>query len=233
MANDSAGDPHPKRRSAFAGLLLGVALFCIATYAGFNGAFHVELSPFNAFLLTPLFGLPLAVAFWPRARWWGVAYFLLWLTVCHFAATYVAATLYLNHGVDIGRECAVGFSPLYADPVKQQDCVSAAHAKEMRLALGAGLAGGFVGAALSFAALLLAARFRDRRPLLGMAVATILLAALGGAAFWLILPDKMEPEEWVLLLFLPWQLVFGSALVLLFGDRSAAATPRPSSSRAA
>jgi hypothetical protein len=41
----------------------------------------------------------------------------------------------------------------------------------------------------------------------------------------------MEPLDWTLVLFLPWQLVFGSVLALLFDARLA--TPLPSSSRAA
>ena len=232
MAHDRAG--NPERRWAIAAMLLGVTLFCSAAYAGFKDVFPFEVSPFNVFLLTPLFGLPLAVALWRRTRWWGLAYFTLWLTVCFFAATVVADKLYLVNGLVPSQECAtISSGALYADPVRQEQCVIAAQLAEVQLALAAGLAGGFVGSAFSFAALLTVARFRGRRSHLRMAGATILLAALGGAAFWLVLPDKMEPEEWVLLLFLPWQLVFGSALVLLFDDRSAAATPRPWSSRAA
>jgi hypothetical protein len=211
---------HPKR--AFAAMFLGVALFCIAAYFGLTWTLDGDMNPFSVFVLTPLFGLPLAVVHWPRARWWGLAYFVLGLTACHFAATWVAALLYLDRGaVDVGHECAVGFSPLYNDPLKQQQCLTAAHAVKAQLGLVAGFAGGFVGAALSFAALLLAARFRGRRLLNAMAGATALLAGIGGAAFWLVLPDKMEPLDWVLVLFLPWQIVFGSALVLLFSDRFA------------
>jgi hypothetical protein len=88
----------------------------------------------------------------------------------------------------------------------------------------AGALGGALGAAFSFAFIAtLAPGLRDGRRLATYAVATLVLAALGWIGFSGTLPEDSRPSslEWVLKLYLPWQLAFSVAIVMAFKDHQA------------
>jgi hypothetical protein len=205
--------PPLDRRRAVLALAIGIALFNVAgLILPFEG-----LMALMAYLLTPLFGIPLAVALWRQhqIRWLGAIYFVLGLTLGHMLAAATADRLY-GEGIDFVLPCVTAQAgPAHRACMEEQDARRAAQAPT------AGLAAGAVGAALSFLGLMLVARrFRSPRRLAVMAGATVVLSAIGGIGFSLGYPDEMGPAAWILQIFMPWQIVFGATLLLLFDRRA-------------
>ncbi|HEX2594234.1 MAG TPA: hypothetical protein VHL34_22220 [Rhizomicrobium sp.] len=74
---------------ALGALVLGIALFSAMPLAAYGLHDHAGIMGLFYFLFTPLFGIPLALALLNdgRMRWWGLLYFVVWLTGVHYIAT--------------------------------------------------------------------------------------------------------------------------------------------------
>lgn len=199
---------------------LGIALFC----GGFLIAGALPLKDWNImsnFLATPLYAIPLVVALYRLGRvgWVGALVVVGGMTVAHFDAT--AATI-ANYDVGPIEVCFFGdVAKCKADYAREK----AVHDPIGKVsARNAGAQGGALGAAFTFAFIAtLAPGLRDRRHLALYAVATVALAALGWVGFSGTLPEDSEHAnlEWVLKLYLPWQLVLSMAIVMAFKDHMA------------
>ena len=184
--------------------------------------------PRLAFFLTPAFLLPILVygAFTRRLSLGWAFLLLIGITVFHGIALQAAGLTYRAYTPNpIERIVLDG-----ADYQRYR----AEHAAELlararRTALTGGLLGGALGAGASM--LLLAPALKQRNLAFAL-VATIVLAAVG--AFGLSdlshgplvghLPESKPSLEYALRLFLPWQLVFGAAIVWMMAAEPAAET---------
>lgn len=206
---------------------LGIALFSV----GFLIAGAVPIKDWNLmgnFLATPLFALPLIVALFRTGRigWVGALIVTCGMTVAHFEATTAALANYDMGPIDVCvfgdvAKCKANYAREKAahDPIAK----ASAHA--------AGALAGALGAAFSFAFIAtLAPGLRDQRRLLLYSIATVVLAGLGWLGFSGTLPEDSGGQslEWVLKLYLPWQLAFSLAIVMAFQDHKAARSARSS-----
>ncbi len=199
---------------------LGIALFC----GGFLLAGVVPFKNWNLmsnFLATSLFAVPLIVALFRLGRigWVGALIVGGGMTVAHLDAT--AATI-ANYDMGPLEVCFFGdvakCKADYARDKAVHDPIGKVSARN------AGAQGGALGAAFTFAFIAtLAPGLRDRRHLALYAVATLALAALGWVGFSGTLPEDSEHAnlEWVLKLYLPWQLALSLAIVMAFKDHKA------------
>jgi hypothetical protein len=200
---------------------VGIALFCVGfLVAGAAGIRDWNL--LNNFLATPLFALPLVVALFRSGRLGivGALVVTFGMTVAHFEATIAAMATYKPGPLGI---CVFGDVAKCEAQAKRD---KAAHAPIARASLHeAGPVAGALGAAFSFAFIAtLAPGLRDRRRLAVYAIGTLALAALGWLGFFLgglPLDSGDDRLEWVLKLYLPWQLAFAFAVVMAFKDHQA------------
>lgn len=222
-----ARPPSFDGRTMYAAIVLGAIAFSAGFYLSRDG--DGQTLPLIAYLFTPLFIVPL-IAMLARHRqigFWGALVFLLGTSVAHFAAIILADVIY-------------GYRPcLSGDQAQQAACVASQAPAQlaMRVVYG-GWWGGIAGAGVSFLLMLLLRRMRNRRRLMIMIGATIVLGLLGAIGLSLGPPEKRGALSYVFGLFLPWQLVFGAAIVLLFDEDtmrklSERFRRRPSPSRAA
>ncbi len=199
---------------------LGIALFC----GGFFIAGIVPIKDWNLmsnFLATPLYALPLVVALFRSGRigWIGALIVTGGMTAAHLDATAATLANYEMGPIDV---CVFGDTAKckadYAREKAARDPITKASAHN------AGALGGALGAAFSFAFIAtLAPGLRDGRRLGIYAIATLALAALGWLGFGGTLPEDSEHAnlDWVLKLYLPWQLAFSAAIVMAFKDHKA------------
>ena len=206
-------DANPARppgfdgKTMYAAMVLGAILFS----AGFclSRDRDGQTLPLIAYLFTPLFIVPLIAVLAKQRQigFWGTLVFLLGTSVAHFAAIILADVIY-------------GYRPcLSGDQAQQAACVaSQAPAQLATRVIYGGWWGGIAGAGASFLLMLLLRRMRDRKRSVLMIGATIVLGVLGAIGLSLGPPEKRSALSFVFGLFLPWQLVFGTAIVLLFDD---------------
>jgi hypothetical protein len=167
-----------ERNRAFALFILGAMLFASAF------ALPIDLVPDDkALLFTPLFGLPyLLRELGRKIRWATILYLALLVPAYHFAAHMIAVVVWSETGGHPLAETGVG-----------------------RAWLLAGLAGGFVGAALSLLTLRLGGLRADGATLAPAIAGILVLTALGGFG----LTMARTPEDSLFWLYLPWQIVLG------------------------
>jgi hypothetical protein len=187
-----------ERNGTFALLSLGAPLFIAALYL----SAPVDQGPLPLLGSTALFGLPYLLRELRRqTNWLLVAYFLLFVPIVHYAATLAAIEVFRATGfVAAPFGVRLGSLPL------------------------SGLAGGFVGAGLSFLPLA-SARLRapGSRPTLLMPLGLVLLSLLGAAGVVLAFADG-----WVLgflWLYPPWQIAFSFFLSRLLRPSPARSLP--------
>jgi hypothetical protein len=142
------------------------------------------------------------------------------MTVAHFEATIAAMYTYKMGPADI---CLLGDA---AECRARFERAKAAHEPIGRASVHkAGPVAGALGAAFSFAFIAtLAPGLRDRRRLTLYVIGTLALAALGWLGFFMNdLPQYSENDQlqWVMKLYLPWQLAFAFAIVMAFKDHQA------------
>ena len=210
------------RKIMYLAAALGAVLFSAAFFLARNGDGISD--PLIAFIYTPLFGLPLTAGLvkYRRIGFWGALILMLGLAAAHFLAICVADGIY-----DF-RVC------YFLDGARHAAC-QASQAREQlaHRVLPAGFCAGIVGAGASFVLLLGLRAVRDRTRLAMMIAATLVLGVLGAIGLSVGLPDERGALSFVFGLFLPWQLVFGAVLVLLFdGEAMDAIRRRFSPSRA-
>jgi hypothetical protein len=208
---------------ALTALIIGVGLFAaVDVESRLTIGFLTEVTA----ILTPLFTLPLALELWRQKRigWGGAVYFIFALSLFHFIAIALADGAY-----PISCETlAIDVPPPHNPPLPCEAPQTAAF-QHVFYAAKAGAIGGLAGAALSFAGLLLFyPRLRRARPLLLMAVATILLTALGALGLSFTMPEHKTPLQFAEQLFVPWQMLFGLALLALFDERDKIKSPASS-----
>ncbi len=222
-----ARPPSFDGKTLYAAVVLGAILFSAGFYLSRDR--DGQTLPLIAYLFTPLFIVPL-IAMLVKHRqigFWGALVFLLGTSVAHFAAIFLADVIY-------------GYRPcLFEDQAVQAACVgSQAPAQLATRVIYGGWWGGIAGAGASFLLMLLLRRMRDRKRSMIMIGATIVLGLLGAIGLCFGPPEKRSALSYMFGLFLPWQLVFGAAIVLLFDDGtmrklSERFRRRPSPSRAA
>jgi len=204
---DPARPPSFDGKTIYPAVVLGAILFSAGFYLSRDR--DGQTLPLTAYLFTPLFIVPL-IAMLAKHRqigFWGALVFLLGTSAAHFAAIILADVIY-------------GFRPcLSGDQAQQAACVaSQAPAQLATRVIYGGWWGGIAGAGASFLLMLLLRRMRDRKRLMIMIGATIALGLLGATGLSLGPPEKRSALSYGFGLFLPWQLVFGAAIVLLFDD---------------
>lgn len=175
-----------ERWRTFLLLGLGALLFLATLLAG--GRVDSDF-PFLLEAFTILFGLPLVLReLGRRTNWLLIAYFVLWVPLCHRLAWEAGARVFrLWQGEGL---------PLFADL--------------SRASLLAALAGGFVGACSSFAAFALPRlRAPDARPIPTIAAGIGLLALLAGLVI------RFGGEYAFVILHPLWQLLFALFLARL------------------
>ena len=192
--------------TAMLGVGVGVALYAGAIVC----VWLLESQQWNPYLTTPLFTVPLAVVLFRLGRIGiaGAVVLVLGTTVAHFLALVAAVSSYEP-------------TPMFAT-----EAARAADAARAQLnAFACGAAGGAMGAAVSFAFIAtLAPGLRDRRRLTDNALATLGLAALGAIGLGVQLlrgNTNMDPPGLIFLLYVPWQTVFGYAIVSAFKEHQA------------
>ena len=169
-----------EQKTAFVMFVIGALLFAAAIAAPFSSDIDVD---YRIWPFIPLFGLPYALReLTRRINWLILAYLILLVPACYFAAHTAAVSVWALTNVDSGTASPGAMLP-------------------------AGLAGGLVGSALSFLALRLPGlRADDDEPAASTTVGVAALTALGG--FGLAMADLNETWSQALWLFLPWQIVF-------------------------
>jgi hypothetical protein len=199
---------------ALTALIVGAGLFAaVDVESGLTSSFLTELTA----LLTPLFTLPLTLELWRQKRigWGGAVYFVFALSLFHFIAIALADGAY-----PISCETLLDYIPPPHTPPLPCEAPQTAAFQHVFYAAKAGATGGLAGAALSFAGLLVFyPRLRRARPLALMTVATILLTALGALGLSFTMPEHKTPLQFAEQLFVPWQMVFGLAVLALFDER--------------
>ncbi len=191
-------------RSGFAAFVLGALLFAAlfhfaATYSilgwSVNEMGEPAMEPtMIVALYTIVFGLPyVLLELTRRTNWLAVLFLLILVPAAHYGA--MNAFLWLSaQGVE-GAEGGLAATP----------------------GLLPGLLAGFAGAALSFLALfLLGLRAAKAGPAVFLA-GLVLLTAWGGISMLLLNPNPENPTalNFILPIFLPWQLIFGFFLSAL------------------
>jgi hypothetical protein len=182
------------------GALLFSALFYVATTDSIlgwsvNDMGEPTLDPaILVALYTIAFGLPYAVfELTRRTNWLAILFLLILVPAAHYGA--MAAFLWLSSTGTEGAETGLAATP----------------------GLLPGLLAGFAGSALSFLALfLLGLRSAKAGPLVFLA-GIVLLTAWGGVSMLLLNPEVENPTalNFILPIFLPWQLIFGFFLSAL------------------
>jgi hypothetical protein len=202
-----ARPPSFDGKTMYAAVVLGAILFSAGFYLSRNR--DGQTLPLIAYLFTPLFIVPLiaVLAKHRQIGFWGALVFLLGTSVAHFAAIILADVIY-------------GYRPcLLEDQAQQAVCVASQALAQLALrAVYGGWWGGIAGAGASFLAMLLLRRMRSRKRSTIMIGATIVLGLLGAIGLSLGPPEERSAISYIFGLFLPWQLVFGAAIVLLFDD---------------
>ena len=182
------------------GALLFSALFYVATTYSIlgwsvNDMGEPTLDPaILVALYTIAFGLPYAVfELTRRTNWLAILFLLILVPAAHYGA--MAAFLWLSSTGAEGAETGLAATP----------------------GLLPGLLAGFAGSALSFLALfVLGLRSAKAGPLVFLA-GIVLLTAWGGVSMLLLNPNLENPTalNFILPIFLPWQLIFGFFLSAL------------------
>jgi hypothetical protein len=182
------------------GALLFSALFYVATTHSIlgwsvNDMGEPALDPnLLVALYTIAFGLPYAVfELTRRTNWLAILFLLILVPAAHYGA--MAAFLWLSSTGAEGAETGIAATP----------------------GLLPGLLAGFTGSALSFLALfLLGLRSAKGGPLVFLG-GIVLLTAWGGISMLLLNPNLENPTalNFILPIFLPWQLIFGFFLSVL------------------
>ena len=182
------------------GALLFCALFYVATTYSIlgwsvNDMGEPALDPnLLVALYTIAFGLPYAVfELTRRTNWLAILFLLILVPAAHYGA--IAAFLWLSSSAAESAETGLAATP----------------------GLLPGLLAGFAGSVLSFLALfLLGLRSAKAGPLVFLA-GVVLLTAWGGVSMLLLNPNLENPTalNFILPIFLPWQLIFGFFLSAL------------------
>lgn len=182
------------------GALLFAALFYVATTYSIlgwsvNDMGEPVLDPaILVALYTIAFGLPYALyELTRRTNWLTLLFLLILIPAAHYGA--IAAFLWLSSSGAEAAETGIAATP----------------------GLLPGLLAGFTGAALSFLALfVLGLRSTRAGPLVFLA-GIVLLTAWGGISMLLLNPNLESPTalNFILPIFLPWQLIFGFFLSAL------------------
>lgn len=207
-----ARPPSFDRRSLYLAMAAGVILFSAGFTFSRNG--DGATFPLLAFAFTPLFVLPLTVLLLKHRQIgvWGTLIFLFGLTAAHFLAVIIADGIY-DYGL-----CFNG------DAAAEAACEAKQTAAKLALrAPVAGFCAGIAGAGASFALLLLLRALRSRERLMLMAGAALVLGCMGAIGLWVEPPENRSALSFVFGLFVPWQLLFGATIVMLFDNAAISA----------
>lgn len=182
------------------GALLFAALFYVATTNNIlgwsvNDMGEPALDPaILVALYTIAFGLPYAVyELTRRTNWLAILFVLILIPAVHYGA--IAAFLWLGSSGAEAAETGVAATP----------------------GLLPGLLAGFVGSALSFLALFVLGLRSAKAGVVVFLAGIVLLTAWGGISMLLLNADAENPTalNYILPIFLPWQLIFGFFLSVL------------------
>lgn len=186
------------------GVIAGVALVAAVLVS------NLPSTGLDSLMFSPmLFGPPVALGFFiaKRLRWFGAIYLAALIATAYYAAFWTGFYVYDKLGP---AECFLCNTQPPPPPLMQKlwaDAIS-------------GACGGAVGSLLNFAGLALLARdLRDKRARKIALWSVLALTVVGAAGMCAAEIDALSNTS--LVLFVPWQLAFGAALIALLGPRQA------------
>jgi hypothetical protein len=190
-------------------LVFGVGLYVAAWLLT-----DIRNDPRGHFFFTPLFCVPL-IAYWinrKRMRWWGALLFVILVTGANFLATMAADAIFIERASECAR-CS-GLFCSACDEWKSAQEITADRNLAEASARTAGAVAGAIGAGLSFLFVALALpSVRNPSNIAWLTAATAVMIAIGGFGLASHLPNEEPYMEYAVLLFAPWQLVFGWTLL--------------------